>query len=124
MLLDTQKINGNTVETFLEAIVFEEHNCLICSGKNTEIYQWYCDRPQNVRRFQNFRSFIKLCLIYSFLMIEITRFGYLKPSRDFRLYSDTKIMSVGALENIRHPILKKRPPHLPFESYFSIFIFE
>ena len=32
-------------------------------------------------------------------------------------------MAVGPLENIRHPILKKRPPHLPFESYFSFYIF-
>ena len=30
-------------------------------------------------------------------------------------------MAVGPLENIRHPILKKRRPHLPFESYFSNF---
>ena len=29
-------------------------------------------------------------------------------------------MSVGPLENIGHPILKKRPPHSPFESHFSI----
>ena len=80
MLLHTQKFTRNTVETFLEPIEVEGHNYLICSGENTKIY-WYCSSPQNVRRFQNFRSFI--WLIYSFLMIEITRSGYLKASPDF-----------------------------------------
>ena len=80
MLLDTQKITRNTVETFPEAIEVKEHNFLIYIGENTKIY-WYCDSPQNVRRVQNFRSFI--WLIHSFLMIEITRSGYLKPSPDF-----------------------------------------
>ena len=31
-------------------------------------------------------------------------------------------MSVGPLENIGHPIFKKRGPHAPFESHFSIIV--
>ena len=49
--------------------------------------------------------------------------GYLTTSSDSRLYNDTKIMSVGPLENIGHPILKKRGPHSPFESHFSMYRF-
>ena len=46
---------------------------------------------------------------------------YVTSSSDIRLSNGTKIMAVARLENIGHTFLKKRPPHLPFESYFSIY---
>ena len=45
---------------------------------------------------------------------------YVTTSSDSRLYNDTKIMAFGLLEKIGHMFLKKLYPHLPFESYFSI----
>ena len=45
---------------------------------------------------------------------------YVTTSPDLGLSNGTKIVAFGALEKIRHPYLKKRRPHLAFESYFSI----
>ena len=44
---------------------------------------------------------------------------YVTTSPDLGLSNGTKIVAFGALEKIRHPYLKKRRPHLAFESYFS-----
>ena len=45
---------------------------------------------------------------------------HVTSSLDFRISNGSKIMAVARLEKIGHAFLKKRPPHLPFESYFSI----
>ena len=46
---------------------------------------------------------------------------YVTTSSNFRIYNDTKTMAFGLLEKIGHMFLKKLYPHLPFESYFSIY---
>ena len=48
-------------------------------------------------------------------------FDYVTSSSDFRLSNGTNMMAVARLEEIGHAFFKKRPPHLGFESYFSIF---
>ena len=50
-------------------------------------------------------------------------FDHVTSFSDFRLSNGTKLMVVARLEKIWHAFLKKRPPHLPFESYFSTCIF-
>ena len=47
---------------------------------------------------------------------------YVTTSPDLGLSNGTKIVAFGALEKIRHPYLKKRRPHLAFESYFSKYV--
>ena len=46
-------------------------------------------------------------------------FDHVTSFSDFRLSNGTKLMVVARLEKIWHAFLKKRPPHLPFQSYFS-----
>ena len=44
---------------------------------------------------------------------------HITSSSDIRLSNGTKIIAIGRQEKIGQAFLKKRPPHLPFESYFS-----
>ena len=46
---------------------------------------------------------------------------HVTSSSDIRLPNGTKSIAIGRQEKIWHAFLKKRPPHLPFESYFSNF---
>ena len=44
---------------------------------------------------------------------------HVTSSADIRLSNGTKMIALERREKIGHAFLKKRPPHLPFESYFT-----
>ena len=87
-----------------------------------QIFEYFPDFPLKRVRHTQFTfgwDFWLQMLPKNFLWGLETCLKYVTTSPDLGLSNGTKIVAFGALEKIRHPYLKKRRPHLAFESYFS-----
>ena len=87
-----------------------------------QIFEYFPDFPLKRVRQTQFTfgwNFWLQMLPKNFLWGLETCLKYVTTSPDLGLSNGTKIVAFGALEKIRHAKLKKRRPHLAFESYFS-----
>ena len=92
-----------------------------------QIFEYFPDFPLKRVRHTQFTfgwDFWLQMLPKNFLWGLETCLKYVTTSPDLGLSNGTKIVAFGALEKIRHPYLKKRRPHLAFESYFSKCVLE